>query len=40
MFLFWKWKNREIKKNSRLIIRPGEQDAIFMHNGKVEGVFT
>ncbi|WP_195999564.1 SPFH domain-containing protein [Clostridium sp. 1001271B_151109_B4] len=37
--LFWKWKNSEIKKNSRLIIRPG-QDAIFMHNGKVEGVFT
>ena len=36
--LFWKWKNSEIKKNSRLIIRPG-QDAIFMHNGKVEGVF-
>ena len=30
--LFWKWKNSEIKKNSRLIIRPG-QDAIFMHNG-------
>ena len=37
--LFWKWKNSEIKKNSRLIIRPG-QDAIFMHNGKVEGIFT
>lgn len=37
--IFWKWKNDEIKKNSRLIIRPG-QDAIFMHNGKVEGVFT
>ena len=37
--IFWKWKNSEIKKNSRLIIRPG-QDAIFMHNGKVEGVFT
>ena len=30
--IFWKWKNNEIKKNSRLIIRPG-QDAIFMHNG-------
>ena len=37
--IFWKWKNSEIKKNSRLIIRPG-QDAIFMHNGKIEGVFT
>ena len=37
--IFWKWKNSEIKKNSRLIIRPG-QDAIFLHNGKVEGVFT
>lgn len=37
--IFWMWKNNEIKKNSRLIIRPG-QDAIFMQNGKVEGVFT
>ncbi len=37
--IFWKWKNNEIKKNSRLIIRPG-QDAIFMHNGRVEGIFT
>lgn len=37
--IFWKWANKEIKKNSRLIIRPG-QDAIFIHNGKVEGVFT
>lgn len=36
--LFWKWSNREIKKGSRLIIRPG-QDAIFLFNGKVEGVF-
>ena len=26
--LFWKWTNREIKKDSRLIIKPG-QDAIF-----------
>ena len=25
--LFWKWTNREIKKDSRLIIKPG-QDAI------------
>ena len=37
--LFWKWSNREIKKGSRLIIRPG-QDAIFLYNGKVEGIFT
>ena len=36
--IFWKWDNKEIKKGSRLIIRPG-QDAIFMYNGKVEGVF-
>ncbi len=36
--LFWKWPNTEIKKGSRLIIRQG-QDAIFMANGKVEGVF-
>ena len=37
--IFWKWKNREIKKGSRLLIRPG-QDAIFLYNGKVEGIFT
>lgn len=37
--LFWKWSNREIKKGSKLIIRQG-QDAIFMFNGKVEGIFT
>lgn len=36
--IFWKWTNREIKSGSRLIIRAG-QDAIFMYNGKVEGVF-
>lgn len=36
--MFWKWKNDEIKKGSRLIIRQG-QDAIFMYNGKVEGIF-
>jgi membrane protease subunit (stomatin/prohibitin family) len=36
--LFWKWNNSEIKKGSRLIIRPG-QDAIFLYNGKIEGVF-
>ena len=36
--LFWKWQNDEIKKGSKLIIRPG-QDAIFLYNGRVEGVF-
>lgn len=36
--MFWKWSNDEIKKGSRLIIRPG-QDAIFMYNGRVEGIF-
>lgn len=36
--IFWKWTNREIKKGSRLIIRPG-QDAIFMYNGVIEGIF-
>ncbi len=37
--LFWKWNNSEIKKGSVLIIRPG-QDAIFLYNGRVEGIFT
>lgn len=37
--IFWKWTNREIKKGSKLIIRAG-QDAIFMFNGRIEGVFT
>ncbi|MCD1258569.1 SPFH domain-containing protein [Paenibacillus athensensis] len=36
--IFWKWANREIKKGSKLIIRPG-QDAIFVNNGKIEGIF-
>ncbi len=36
--IFWKWNNDEIKKGSKLIIRQG-QDAIFLYNGKVEGVF-
>lgn len=36
--IFWKWSNKEIKRGSRLVIRPG-QDAIFLYNGKVEGVF-
>lgn len=36
--MFWKWNNDEIKKGSKLIVRQG-QDAIFMYNGKVEGIF-
>lgn len=36
--LFWKWNNSEIKKGSKLIIRQG-QDAVFMFNGKAEGIF-
>ena len=36
--IFWKWSNREIKKGSKLIIRAG-QDAIFINNGKIEGIF-
>ena len=36
--IFYKWNNDEIKKGSKLIIRPG-QDAIFFNNGKIEGVF-
>ena len=36
--IFWKWHNEEIKKGSRLIIHPG-QDAIFLYNGKMEGIF-
>lgn len=36
--IFWKWNNREIKKGSKLIIRSG-QDAVFVNNGKIEGIF-
>lgn len=36
--IFWKWPNNEIKKGSKLIIRPG-QDAIFFHQGRIEGIF-
>ena len=36
--IFWKWNNNEIKKGSRLIMRQG-QDASFMYNGRVEGIF-
>lgn len=37
--IFYKWHNDEIKKGSRLVIRPG-QDAIFLYNGKIEWIFT
>lgn len=37
--IFWKWDNDEIKKGSKLFIRPG-QDAIFFKNAKIEGIFT
>ncbi|MFB5677383.1 SPFH domain-containing protein [Paenibacillus terreus] len=36
--IFWKWNNQEIKRGSKLIIRSG-QDAIFINNGKIEGIF-
>lgn len=36
--IFWKWSNTEIKKGSKLVIRPG-QDAIFYNHGKIEGIF-
>ena len=37
--IFYKWHQSELKKGSRLIIRPA-QDAIFLYQGRVEGVFT
>lgn len=36
--IFFKWQDNELKKDSRVIIRPG-QDAIFLHNGQIEGIF-
>lgn len=36
--IFYKWHNDEIKKDSKVIIRPG-QDAVFLYNGKIEGIF-
>lgn len=36
--IFWKWHNEEIKKGSKLIVRPG-QDAIFFQQGRIEGIF-
>lgn len=37
--IFCKWNNSELKKGSRLILRPG-QDAVFFYQGKCEGIFT
>lgn len=37
--LLYRYPNREIKNNSNIIIRSG-QDAVFMHNGKIEGIFS
>ncbi|MCL1791238.1 MAG: SPFH domain-containing protein [Peptococcaceae bacterium] len=37
--LFWKWSQGELKKGSRLVVRPG-QNAIFLYNGKIEGIFA
>jgi membrane protease subunit (stomatin/prohibitin family) len=36
--IFWKWHNVEIKKGSKLVVRPG-QDAIFFQQGRIEGIF-
>jgi len=36
--LFFKWGNNELKRGSKLIIRPG-QKAVFYFNGGIEGVF-
>ena len=36
--IFWKFGDTEIKKGSRLVIRAG-QDAIFMVDGRIEGIF-
>lgn len=36
--IFWKWKDSEIRRKSRLIIKPG-QSAVFLHNGRLEGIF-
>ncbi len=35
--IFYKFPQDEIKRNSQLIVRPG-QNAVFLHNGAVEGV--
>ncbi len=36
--IFWKWPDTAIRKGSCLVIRAG-QDAIFMVDGKIEGIF-
>ena len=35
--IFWKWSNCELKKGSKLILRPG-QDALIIHNGRIGAV--
>ena len=37
--IFYKWGNVELKKGSKLIVRPG-QDAVFFYQGRVEGIMT
>lgn len=37
--LFYKWRNDEIKRGSKLIIRPG-QNVVFYDNGHISRVFT
>lgn len=37
--IFKKWDNDEIKKGSKLFVRPG-QDAIFYKDGAIEGIFA
>lgn len=36
--IFWKWNDSEIKRGSRLVIKAG-QDAIFIADGRIEGIF-
>ena len=36
--IFWKWNDSEIKRGSKLVIKAG-QDAIFLADGKIEGIF-
>ncbi len=36
--IFWKWNDDELEKGSRVILKAG-QDAVFMYNGRVEGIF-
>lgn len=36
--IFWKWADSEIKRGSKLVIKAG-QDAIFLADGRIEGIF-